>query len=85
MGGFAQICRGFCKLGGDTDTGLKAPNGVNFNSARRNFDTPLLLVSNSNGVNFNSTKIYIFRAIKTQSLYFYALNLHKKQNSIDTK
>ncbi|EMG31010.1 hypothetical protein H740_03472, partial [Campylobacter showae CC57C] len=42
-------------------------------------------VSNSNGVNFNSTKIYIFRAIKTQSLYFYALNLHKKQNSIDTK
>ena len=54
MGGFAQICRGFCKLGGDTDTGLKAPNGVNFNSARRNFDTPLLLVSNSNGVNFNT-------------------------------
>ena len=31
MGGFAQIYRGFCKLGGDTDTGLKAPNGVNFN------------------------------------------------------
>ena len=31
MGGFAQIYRGFCKLGEDTDTGLKAPNGVNFN------------------------------------------------------
>ena len=31
MGDFSQICRGFCKLGGDTDTGLKAPNGVNFN------------------------------------------------------
>ena len=64
MGGFAQICRGFCKLGGDTDTGLKAPNGVNFNSARRNFDTPLLLVSNSNGVNFNKHTYKLFDADK---------------------
>lgn len=31
MGGFAQICREFYELGGDTDTGLKVPNGVNFN------------------------------------------------------
>lgn len=31
MGDFSQICREFYELGGDTDTGLKAPNGVNFN------------------------------------------------------
>ena len=34
MGGFAQICREFYELGGDTDTGLKAPNGVNFNDLK---------------------------------------------------
>ena len=60
-------------------------NGVNFNDTPLQGSLKYQIVSNSNGVNFNSTKIYIFRAIKTQSLYFYALNLDKNQNIIDTK